>query len=55
MNLQVIAIKKAAEAERPKKKFKKAIMCPNYDCGRKYSSKIALNCHIRNKHQCPNE
>jgi len=47
---QIVAIKKAAESERPKKKFKKAILCSNEDCGRKYSSKIALNCHIRNKH-----
>jgi len=37
---QVVVIKKAAETERPKKKFKKAILCTNEDCGRKYSSKI---------------
>lgn len=53
MSKQMLAIKRAAETERPKKKFKKAIMCPLDECGKKYSSKIALNCHIRNKHSLP--
>jgi hypothetical protein len=36
--------------EKPKKKFKKSIDCPYSDCHHRYSSKIALNCHIRTKH-----
>lgn len=43
-------LQKAGEAEKPRKKFKKAINCPHEECGRRYSSKIALNCHIRTKH-----
>lgn len=34
-----------------KKIFKKNIYCPFQNCSNKYSSKIALNSHIRAKHK----
>lgn len=37
--------------KRKKKSFKKVVECPFEECNHKYSSKIALNCHIRIKHQ----
>ena len=33
-----------------KKFFKKDLICPQNNCTRKYSSKIALNAHIKKKH-----
>lgn len=51
----ISALQKATESDRPKKKFKKVITCPYDDCGRRYSSKIALNCHIRTKHNVKSE
>ena len=44
-------IQRISEMDRPKKKFRKVIHCPYEDCDRKYSSKIALNCHLRTKHK----
>jgi len=34
-----------------KKIFKKNLLCPFEDCNKRYSSNIALNAHLRKRHQ----
>jgi hypothetical protein len=51
LNQSLSHLQRVTESEKPRKKFKKAIQCPHEECGRRYSSKIALNCHIRTKHR----
>lgn len=40
----------ASKSKREKKYYKKDHICPQNNCTRKYSSKIALNAHIKKKH-----
>jgi len=44
-----------ASNEKKKKILKKSVNCPYQNCNHKYSSKIALNCHIRIKHSVKTE
>lgn len=38
-----------------RKIFKKDNLCPYHNCLKRYSSRIALNCHLRKRHQVPSK